>query len=132
MGLLDSVLGAAMGSGQQQGNAMQLVMQLVEQSGGVGALVEKLQKGGLGEILQSWLGSGSNLPVSAEQIQSALGSDLIGQAAAKAGVDQGQAGNLLAQYLPQVIDQVSGNGNIDLQNLDLGQIGGSLLKNLFK
>ena len=132
MGLLDSVLGAAVGGGQQQGNAMQLVIQLVEQAGGVGALVQKLQNGGLGEILQSWLGSGSNLPVSAEQIQSVLGSDLIGQAAAKAGVDQNEAGNLLAQYLPQVIDQVSGNGNMDLQNLDLSQIGGSLLKNLFK
>lgn len=131
MGLLDSVLGAAAG-GQAQGNAVQLVMQLVEQSGGAGALLEKLQQGGLGDLLQSWLGQGGNLPVSAEQIRTALGGERIDRAAARAGVAPGEAGQLLAQYLPQIIDQVSGNGQPDPDKLDFGQIGTSLLKNLLK
>lgn len=131
MGLLDSVLGAVGGDNPQQGQALQLVMQLVAQTGGISALLDKLQQGGLGSVLQSWLSQGDNLPVSAEQIQSVLGSDLLSQAATKAGVDPQAAGGLLAQYLPNLIDQASPEGRLNT-NFDLSQIGSTLLNQLFK
>src|SRR6516165_9791454 len=45
--------------------------------GGLGGLLDKLQKGGLGNATNSWVGSGQNQPVSPGQLGSALGPDII-------------------------------------------------------
>ncbi len=136
MSLFDNIIGAAataLGGDAQQGTALQLVMQLVEKSGGIDGLLQTLQQNGLDAVLQSWIGSGSNAAVSGAQLESALGSQLLGEAAAKVGVSGSEAGNLLAQYLPQIIDQITPNGQAgDVAGVDLGSIGGALLKNLFK
>ena len=94
MSLLDNVINAATsaisGNGEQS-QAMQLVSQLIQQNGGnVGDLLGKLQQGGLGDALQSWIGTGSNASVDAAQIQNALGGSLS-NAAAKVGLDTGRA-----------------------------------------
>ena len=113
MSLLDNVINAATsaisGNGEQS-QAMQLVSQLIQQNGGnVGDLLGKLQQGGLGDVLQSWIGSNSNESVSAGAIENALGGHL-GQAAQAVGIDTQQASGLLAQYLPQIIDTMTPNG----------------------
>ena len=113
MSLLDNVINAATsaisGNGEQS-QAMQLVSQLIQQNGGnVGDLLGKLQQGGLGDVLQSWIGSNSNESVSAGAIENALGGHL-GQAAQAIGIDTQQASGLLAQYLPQIIDTMTPNG----------------------
>ena len=114
MGILDSLLDTAMsslgGGDGQQNQAMQLVMHLVQQNGGnIGGLLSQLQQGGLGDVLQSWIGSNSNESVSADAIENALGGHL-GQAAQAIGIDTQQASGLLAQYLPQIIDTMTPNG----------------------
>lgn len=114
MGILDSLLDTAMsslnGGDGQQNQAMKLVMHLVQQNGGnIGGLLSQLQKGGLGDVLQSWIGSNSNESVSAGAIENALGGHL-GQAAQAVGIDTQQASGLLAQYLPQIIDTMTPNG----------------------
>src|SRR6516162_2590442 len=43
--------------------------------GGLGGLLDKLQKGGLGDAINSWIGAGQNKPVSPGQLGSALGPD---------------------------------------------------------
>src|SRR5262245_60975866 len=45
--------------------------------GGLGGLVDKLQKGGLGNVVNSWVGPGQNQPVSPNQLGPALGPDII-------------------------------------------------------
>ena len=114
MGILDSLLDTAMsslsGGDGQQNQAMKLVMHLVQQNGGnIGGLLSQLQQGGLGDVLQSWIGSNSNESVSAGAIENALGGHL-GQAAQAVGIDTQQASGLLAQYLPQIIDTITPNG----------------------
>ena len=114
MGILDSLLDTAMsslgGGDGQQNQAMKLVMHLVQQNGGnIGGLLSQLQQGGLGDVLQSWIGSNSNESVSASAIENVLGGHL-GQAAQAVGIDTQQASGLLAQYLPQIIDTITPNG----------------------
>ena len=114
MGILDSLLDTAMsslgGDDGQQSQAMKLVMHLVQQNGGnIGGLLSQLQQGGLGDVLQSWIGSNSNESVSAGAIENALGGHL-GQSAQAIGIDTQQASGLLAQYLPQIIDTMTPNG----------------------
>lgn len=114
MSILDSLLDTAMsslgGGDGQQNQAMKLVMHLVQQNGGnIGGLLSQLQQGGLGDVLQSWIGSNNNESVSAGAIENALGGHL-GQAAQAVGIDTQQASGLLAQYLPQIIDTITPNG----------------------
>src|ERR687886_47866 len=44
---------------------------------GLGHLVERLTKGGLGGPVQSWVGPGQNQPVTPDQLHDALGPDVV-------------------------------------------------------
>ncbi|MGC8703393.1 MAG: YidB family protein [Thiomonas sp.] len=120
MGLFDSVaggLGQMLGGQQAQAGAadnpmVQAVMGLLGNSGGLGGLLEKFQQGGLGNLAQSWVGTGANLPISAEQIQQVLGSDALGDIASKLGMQPEQAASELSQALPNVVDKLTPNGQL--------------------
>lgn len=129
MGLLDSILGSVMGGAQGQGSVqgalMNAVMQIVANKAGGGAggslggLVGALTQGGLGDAASSWVGKGENLPVSADQIQSALGSGagggILAQLAQSAGLSQGDAASGLSQLLPGLVDKLTPDGQIPQQ-----------------
>lgn len=134
MGLLDTVLGTVMGKMQEQTGLASVVGGLLANDGGQGGLpglVEKFNQAGLGETVQSWIGSGSNLPISAEQLQAVLGSDALAGIAAKLGVDPVQASGALAQLLPGLVDQLTPQGSAPAEGLgkngDLMGLLGSLL-----
>ena len=148
MGLLDSVLGSVIGNmagGRQGGGAgadilMQVLGGLLNQGGGLGgvggglgALLQQLQKGGLGEVAASWVGTGQNLPVSAEQLQSVLGGDQIGALAQQAGLSQGDLMGQLAHMLPQVVDRLTPNGQLPASDgADLSGMLSSVLGGLMR
>lgn len=92
---------------------------------GLGGLVEAFQAKGLGDVVASWIGTGQNLPVSAEQIQSVLGSGLVQQLAARVGLPPEAASALLAQILPQAVDRLPPEGTAPAVGL-LGQATGLL------
>ncbi|MFM7330838.1 MAG: YidB family protein [Brachymonas sp.] len=121
MGLLDSVLGAVMGGAQQQaggaGGGLAALLPVVTemlanggQQGGLGGLMEKFNQAGMGDVMGSWVGKGENMPISADQLSQVLGSGAIGDIAAKLGVDANQAGGMLSQVLPGLIDQLTPDG----------------------
>lgn len=120
MGLFDSVaggLGQMLGGQQAQGAAgdnpmLQVVMGLMNNSGGLSGLLDKFQQGGLGDLVQSWVGTGSNLPISAEQIQQVLGSGALGDIASKLGIQPEQAAGELSQALPDVVDKLTPGGQL--------------------
>jgi uncharacterized protein YidB (DUF937 family) len=74
------------------------------------AVLDKLHAGGLGQIAQSWVSKGVNLPVSAAQIKSALGSDALQGIASKLGISPDDAANKVAAVLPGVIDKLTPDG----------------------
>lgn len=132
MGLLDQVIGAVAGgqSGGGQADMLQLVMQLINnpQTGGLGGLVQAFQQGGLGDIVNSWVSTGQNLPISAEQIQSVLGGDRLGGLASQLGMSPEQASGGLADLLPQLVDKLTPNGQIPEGGGDLLSQGLDMLK----
>ena len=101
-------------------------------SAGLGGLVEQLTRGGLGDVVQSWIGRGQNMPVSGGQLESALGSDVLGQLGGQRGMNSGQLGDLLAQALPGLIDRMTPDGQLPQggagQGPDLGALLGQLLR----
>lgn len=118
MGLLDQLGQAAagmMGSGNDQNPLMQAVVGLPGQQsavGGLGGLIQAFQKNGLGEIVNSWVSTGKNLPISPQQIQQGLGGDLLKQLAAQAGLSPDAAGNQLASLLPGLVDKLTPDGKL--------------------
>jgi uncharacterized protein YidB (DUF937 family) len=80
--------------------------------GNLQGLVDKLQQGGLGEQVKTWLGSGANMQITPQQIQAALGSDQVKQIAEHFGVPVDDALKLLAEHLLAAVDQASPNGTI--------------------
>jgi uncharacterized protein YidB (DUF937 family) len=81
------------------------------QPGGLDGLVQNFQQKGLGEVVSSWVSTGQNLPISADQITHVLGSDTVKNLAAKAGISPDQAGSQLAALLPGLIDKLTPNGH---------------------
>ena len=143
VGLLDSILGSVLGGGAAQGQGsgqaalINAVIQMVANKGaggggaggGLGALVGALTQGGLGNVASSWVGTGQNLPVSAEQLQSALGSGggggLLAQLAQQAGLSHGDTASGLSQILPGLVDKLTPDGQIPQQD-SLEKMLGSL------
>jgi uncharacterized protein YidB (DUF937 family) len=158
MGLLDSLVGAALGGGQQQGGGLGGLLggllggntsagagglaalipvvagMLANNSpnGGLAGLTEKFNQAGLGDVIGSWVGSGQNAPINADQLSQVLGSDAIGDIASKLGIDSSQAGGLLAQVLPSIVDQLTPNGQAPAAGLggaeDLMGVLGKMLQ----
>ena len=116
-GLLGSLLGGGAQAQQQAGTQM---------AGGLGNLTDMLSQLGLGDQVKSWVGTGENLPVTAEQIQTSLGQNgTLGQIASQAGVSETEAAGGLAELLPGLINKLTPNGQIDAN--DITSILGSLL-----
>lgn len=80
--------------------------------GGLSAIVAKLQQGGFGDQVNSWIGTGGNLPISAQQLQDVLGNSTVRQLATRFGIPADQLSTVLAQVLPAAIDQASPNGTL--------------------
>jgi uncharacterized protein YidB (DUF937 family) len=113
MGLLDSVAGAVLGKlGGQQGGMAQVAMEMFNQNGGLAGVLEKFKAGGLAEQAASWVGKGENLPISADQISSVLGSGAIAEMAAKFGIDPADLSAKIAEHLPTVVDKMTPDGEV--------------------
>jgi uncharacterized protein YidB (DUF937 family) len=154
MGLLDDILGQA-GGGAPRGGAgaasglgaiadlvmknPQIVAAVVSMlnprdtsvggGGGLADVIGSLTRAGLGSAASSWVSGGPNLPVDPGQLASALGPDILGQFAQKAGIPHADAGSVLAQVLPHVVNHATPQGQVpDAASLDnvLGSLLGSL------
>ncbi len=119
MGVFDHLLQGLPGLAGQQSQVLSAAASLLSQKegsvggiGGLASLVTAFQQHGLGDIVGSWISTGSNLPVSASQIQQVLGADVIGQFAERAGVSPAQASSSLAALLPNLVDHVTPNGQM--------------------
>jgi uncharacterized protein YidB (DUF937 family) len=95
--VLPAVLGEVMGTGSQ---------------GGLNAIVAKLEQAGLGDQVKSWIGTGQNLPITADQVRQVLGNDAVKQLAAKYNIPVDQIAEVLAHQLPVAVDHASPDGKL--------------------
>jgi uncharacterized protein YidB (DUF937 family) len=122
MGLLDGLLGSVMGGmmgggsqaqGMQGGNPMiQMALQMLQQNGGIEGLLAKFQQAGMGQQAQSWVGTGQNMPISADALSQIFGQGQLSQIAQQMGISPDEAAGGLSQALPHVVDQMTPGGEI--------------------
>ena len=107
MGLLDDLennaVSSIMGSTTKP-LASQILQMIQQQPGGLSGLVQNFRDKGLGGLATSWVSTGENLPISADQIQHVLGSTQVEQLAAKVGISPEAASSQLSQLLPTIVD----------------------------
>ena len=116
MSFMDTIKGFAGDSTQMKG-FVEGLQGFVTQQGGLSGLKNKFEQQGAGSLLQSWISTGPNLPVSSEQIQKVMGSQFIQDTAHKMGLDPATAAQKMTQYLPMLIDKLSPHGALP-ENLD--------------
>src|SRR5262249_29652469 len=75
-------------------------------SGGLDELLRRFEENGQGSVVSSWIGSGPNASITAEQLSQGLGSDLISELAARTGLPPDQIAGELARELPIAVDKM--------------------------
>ena len=137
MSFLDDVLGDVTknvlgnlnaGNNPQQSQLLQTAMTLIQQNGGLPGILEKFKQGGFADHVASWVGTGENMPINADAISKVLGNPAIAGLAQTLGVDPSQISGQLATALPQLINQLTPQGQVPENHGDLLQAG---LKALF-
>ena len=116
MGILGSLINGVTGNSSETTNPSALggILEMITggATGGIHGLLQRLTDGGLGSAVKSWIGTGKNEPVEPEQIQNALGSDMMGQFASKMGISESEAASHLSTMLPTVVDKLTPEGTL--------------------
>lgn len=114
MGLFDSLAGAVLNNmGGEKGTMVQIAMDLFKQNGGLEGVLAKFNEAGFADQAASWIGKGGNLPISAEHVIQVLGQDNIASIANKLNMSPDDISAKIAEYLPQAIDKMTPNGEVD-------------------
>lgn len=114
MGLLDQITEIAKGLGGQKGANQGLLEGIADllKGGGLQSLVNSFMGSGLEDVIKSWVGTGGNKSITADQLKSALGSEKLEELASRAGIPADQASKVLKDILPDIIDRLTPNGKV--------------------
>jgi uncharacterized protein YidB (DUF937 family) len=125
MGLFDSLAKNALGSmlgGSAKLDPAAMLSGLLNDAGGLSGMMAQFEKAGMGATFSSWIGTGTNQPISADQMQNAVGAENLQALAAKVGMSVTTVLPLLSQFLPHVIDKLTPQGIIHDNNPSGSQI----------
>ena len=122
MGILDGLVGNVLSgmmtgsssnaSAQQNNPLLQMALQILQQNGGVGGLVERFRQAGYGAQADSWVSTGQNMPINADMLQQVLGSGALRDIDSQLGDAPGAAAGGLASILPQIVDRMTPQGQL--------------------
>lgn len=111
MSFFSSMVGSAIGAGLAAAAG-----EMLEKQGGVKGLVDKFEQAGYGEKVRSWVGNGPNLPISADEVHQALGSDTVKAFAEKLGISPEELTAKLSEFLPAAVDKATPNGTLPAES----------------
>ncbi len=123
--MLSNILGSVASSilnnsNNNQSVAIQLIQVLLQSQGGIEGIIKRFQESGLEGIFST---DEKNQPISANQVVEVVGQENMSQAAQKVGVSEWDASNVLAEYLPKMVDMLTPNGQLpDLNNLNVNDL----------
>ncbi len=127
---LQSILGSMLGGGgqpQQGGGQVQQggLAGMLGGAGGLGGLLSQFQNAGLGNVAQSWVGSGPNQQVSPDQLHQVFGDQQVNQWAQQANMQPHDLLSQLSQYLPHAVDQMTPGGQVPAASGEDGAFDGA-------
>lgn len=81
-------------------------------SGGLGQLIDHFRQNGQGQTADSWVAHGPNPPISPDQLQQALGPDVLNQLSQHTGLSQDELLARLTRELPNAVDKMTPDGRV--------------------
>lgn len=81
-------------------------------AGGFDVLINRFKQSGLEDVINSWIGTGQNQPISPTQLRQALGQETVDNLSRRAGAPQEDLLAQLSKYLPGVIDRLTPSGQV--------------------
>jgi len=119
-GGLGDILGQVLGGGQPGGGGLGDVLGGLtgrgagagREPGGLGDLLERMQRTGYGDQARSWVGTGQNAPIQPDALDQIFGQDGIEEIARRAGVTREQAAEGMSELLPEVVNHVTPDGEV--------------------
>ena len=122
---LQSILGSVLGGGQAQQPQQGGLGGMLGGGGGLGGLLSQFQNAGLGNVAQSWVGTGPNQPVSPDQLHQVFGDQQVNQWAQQTNMQPHELLSQLSQYLPHAVDQMTPGGQVPSASGDGGAFDGA-------
>jgi uncharacterized protein YidB (DUF937 family) len=127
---IDDVLSGLLKEGGAKGNALLDRVKGFVDDNGLDQVLDRLNVGGLGDKVKSWVSTGPNEDVSPDEVEKAVGSDRVDKLAKDAGVSHEEAKDGLAAMLPNLVDKLTPDGKLPgtdqikdlLGKLDLGKL----------
>lgn len=132
MGLLDELTsqvlgGRGGGSVPSTASVTEAVLGMMQGHGGLGGLAQVFQQKGLGDVMNQWVSTGPNPPMTADQAHSVFGPSQIAEIARKLGINPQLAAAAIAAVLPMIVDHMTPHGRIPSQEQQQAS-SGSLLE----
>ncbi len=111
MGFLDNIT-AKLGGSEGHEGGMASLQKMFNSNGGLHGLTTKLTNSGLGQQVQSWVGTGENKPVTGAQVQQAMDPKDLNAMAKQAGMTPEQTSHEVAKALPEMVNQATPQGKM--------------------
>jgi uncharacterized protein YidB (DUF937 family) len=84
-------------------------------SSALNELVDRFRQSGQGEIAQSWVSKGPNMPVTTSQLEQAIGPELVDTLSGQTGVSREQFLARLSRELPTAVDRCTTLGRLPIE-----------------
>src|SRR3954453_6235856 len=81
-------------------------------SGGLGELVDRFKQSGHGETADSWVGTGPNQPVAPNQLEQAIGPDVLAALTKQTGLSREELLARLSRELPEAVNKYNPDGRL--------------------
>ena len=81
-------------------------------SGGLGELINSFRQNGHGEVVDSWVGTGPNKEVAPDQLERAIGPDVLATLTQQTGLSREELLSRLSKDLPQAVDKYTPEGRV--------------------
>lgn len=81
-------------------------------SGGLSELLQRFQQNGHGEAAQSWVGTGPNKDLAPNQLEQAIGPDVLETLSQQTGLPRDELLARLSRELPQAVDKYTPDGRL--------------------
>ena len=80
--------------------------------GGLGTLIDRFKENGQGDIADSWVQSGPNKAIAPNQLEKAIGPDVLATLAKQLGMSREDILARLSKELPSAVDKYTPNGRL--------------------
>jgi uncharacterized protein YidB (DUF937 family) len=85
-------------------------------SGGLGELIERFKQKGQGQAADSWVSTGPNQPLGPDQLEQAIGPDVLNTLAQHTGLSREELLSRLTRDLPAAVDKFTPAGRLPTED----------------